>query len=261
MHVSISSTYFGPDPQSLPRLAEIGYRRVEMMRKEQATAPAPELRRLAKELGLELHSVMCWHPGLADADPDRRAQAYQALVDNINWCAALGARVLEVVPMWKGEPAGREEAWQQAADALARGGRLAAGAGVTLAIEPVNKWETRLVNTLEEGARLAAQVGLETVRVMGDTHHMHITERDLCGAVRAAAPYLVHFHFSDNDRQVPGLGQMDLPRLVNTLAEVGYTGSLSLSEMTRQPEPAFAASLALRYTQALIDVAQARLRT
>ena len=258
MQVSVISNFFGPEEQSLPRLAELGYRRIEVMRKEQVALDAGELRTLAERCGLELHSVMCWHPGLADEPGERQAQAWRGLVDNIHWCADLGAKVLEVVPMWKGEPDQRDQAWPRAVEALGRGGELAGERGVTLAIEPVNRWETHLVNTLAEGARMAAEVGLDSVRVMGDTHHMHIGERDLRAAVWAAAPYLVHFHFSDNDRQVPGLGQMDLPGLVNTLARVGYTGSLSLSEVSRRPDPELAASLGLRYTQALIAVAKVR---
>jgi len=258
MKASIIASYLGPEPESIPRLAEIGYRRVEVIRRESASAGAAEIRAAAERAGVEIHSVMCWHPGLADAEEEPRQRAWQALVDNIAWTADLGASVLEVVPMWKGPGEQYDEAWQRAVDALRRGGEQAAASGVVLAIEPVNRWETRLVNTLAQGARMAAQVGHPAVKVMGDTHHMHISEHDLTVAVQAAAPYLVHMHFSDSDRQVPGLGLMDLPRLVNTLARVGYRGSLSLSEMTREGDREANARLALAYTEALVAIAEAR---
>lgn len=258
MQVSAVAHWFGPELESMPRLAEVGYRRVEVTRKEDAKASAADMRALAGRLGVEIHSVMCWNRGIADADEAPRQQAYRSLLDNIAWAADLGAGILETVPMWKGGADDRPAAWERAVTALQRAGQVAAELGVTLVIEPVNRWETSLANTLAEGARMAAEVGLPSVKLMGDTFHMHLCERDLCAAVRQAAPVLAHFHFSDNDRLCPGLGMMDLPHLVNTLAEVGYTGSLSLSEVSRRQDPDLIAGLGLRYTQALIDIAQAR---
>lgn len=258
MQVSAVAHWFGPELESMPRLAEAGYRRLEVTRKQDAKAAAADIRALAGRLDLQVHSVMCWNPGIADGDDSARRQAYELLLDNIAWAADLGAGILETVPMWKGDADERPAAWERAVTALQRAGQVAAERGVTLVIEPVNRWETSLVNTLAEGARMAAEVGLPSVKLMGDTFHMHLCERDLCAAIRQVAPLLAHFHFSDNDRLCPGLGLMELPRLVNTLAEVGYTGSLSLSEVNRRQDPYLIAGLGLRYTQALIDAAEAR---
>jgi len=258
MRLSIISSYFGPEEEGLPRLAAIGYRHLEAGRREDTAISAARFVQVARDCGMQIHSVMSWHGGIADADEGTRRRVFDGLLSNIEWAAELGAKVLEVVPMWRGPAQEREEAWGRAVEALARASERARARGVTLAIEPVSRQQSDLVNTLAQAVAMARAAASDCVKVMGDTHHMHLTERDIARAIREAGPWLVNFHFSDNDRLPPALGQMDLVAVVRALAEVGYQGSLSLSEMAKAPDAETAARLAHGFTQSLIEVCELR---
>lgn len=258
MKLSILSSYFGPEEESLPRLAKIGYRRVEVNKAQATSTPAERIRALAADCGIEIHSVMNWDPGIADADPKVRANAADALQRNIDWAAALGAVVLESFPAWRGEKQDRQKALKVLAEQYHKAAEAAAKVGVTIALEPVSYGETDLINTLAQGAAVVENVNHPALRLMGDTHHMFVCERDPARAVREAAPWLVHMHFSDSNRQPPGLGQMDLVAVVRALAEIGYQGSLSLSEMARVPDAETAARAAYHFCTGLIEICTLR---
>lgn len=258
MKLSILSQYFGPEDKSLPKLAEIGYTRVETSKKENTDVPARQMVKIAADCGIEIHSCMGWHPGIADADAKVRRKVLDGLKENLDWAAELGAKVVESFPSWNGPREERNDAWKRCVGSLREAGEHAAKAGVVIAIEPVMQYETRLVRTLAEGVAMAKEIALDSVKVMGDTHHMHCAERDLPRAIRDAGPWLVNFHFSDNDRLPPGMGQMDLVGIVRALAEVDYAGSVSLSEMARVPDAETAARVAFHYMTGLIAASELR---
>jgi len=260
LKLSILGNYLGREETSLPALAAIGYRRVEMRRKGEVELPVALLREIAGDSGIEIHSMMDWHPGIADADPRQRREVLHRIRDSAAWGAELGAAVLETVPMWSGEPAERADAWKRAVESYQEVGPFVAEHGVTLAIEPITGKGGQLVHTLAQAVAMAREVNLDCVRVMGDTHHMHYEEHDPVRATRDAGPWLVHFHFSDEDRLPPSMGHMDLLGIVRALAEVGYAGSVSLSEMAKLPDPETAARLAYHFMQGAIELAELRER-
>jgi D-psicose/D-tagatose/L-ribulose 3-epimerase len=258
MKLSILSNYLGPEEESLPKLAALGYRRVEMRRKGEVELPVARLRAIAADSGLEIHSMMDWHPGVADEDAARRAEVLDRIKASIAWGAELGARVLETVPMWSGEPAQRPCAWKRAVEVYRDAGAFAAQHAVTLALEPITGRSGQLVQTLAQAVGMAQEVGSDAVRVMGDTHHMHYEEHDPVRATREAGPWLVHMHFSDQGRLPPSMGHMDLLGILRALAEIGYQGSVSLSEMAKRPDAETAARAAYHFMQGAIELAEAR---
>jgi sugar phosphate isomerase/epimerase len=255
MVVSIISNFLGPEDKGLAALASLGYTRVEAPPKGEASLAPSILAGIAQDCGIEIHSVMDWHRGIADADAEMRKQAMRRLAENIEWAHTLGAKVLETVPMWHGSPDERGDAWKRAVEAYSQSAATAKAAGIVLAIEPVRRQESDLVNTLSEGVQMAREVGHPHVRMMGDTHHMHYEDTDPAAAAREAAGWVIHMHFSDNDRLPPGQGVMDLAGIVRALSEIGYEGSLSLSEMAKAPDAETAAREGLRATRGLIEEA------
>ncbi len=258
MKLSILSSYLGPEEESLPRLAKIGYRRVEVNRAQATSVPAQRIRAVAADCGIEIHSVMNWDPGLAAADPGIRAKAAEGLQRNIDWAAELGAKVLESFPGWRGDKKDRDAALNILAAEYHKAAQSAAKVALTIALEPVSYGETDLINTLAQGAAMVQMVNHPALRLMGDTHHMFVCERDPARAIREVADCLVHMHFSDSNRQPPGLGQMDIVSVVRALAEIGYQGSLSLSEMARVPDAETAARVAFQFSTGLIEVCALR---
>jgi len=253
--LSIISDFFGPEEESIPRLAQIGYRRVEVKRRSSTGYRAHELRRICDKYGVEIHSVMGSDRGLVSPEPQTRAQRLEALKDAIRWAEELGAQIVETVPMWHAsEGDSYPQAWRRAKEILSQAADFAAERGIILALEPVNKRESRLINTMAQASRFCREVNSPHLQVMGDLHHMAMEEKDLLRAISSVAARHVHFHFSDNDRLPPGLGHLDLKAVVMRLFETGYQGSLSLSEVARFPDAETAARISYTYTSALLEV-------
>jgi sugar phosphate isomerase/epimerase len=99
--------------------------------------------------------------------------------------------------------------------------------GVTLLYEPLNRYETNLINTLDEGVRFLKALRTQNVKLLADLYHMNIEETNLADALRAAGTYVGHIHFADSNRKAAGLGHTDFAPIVAALKEIGYAGYLS----------------------------------
>jgi sugar phosphate isomerase/epimerase len=103
-------------------------------------------------------------------------------------------------------------------------GEHAAAAGVKVLLEPLNRYEDHMVNTLEQAAGLCQELGLPSVRVIGDFFHMNIEELDPVESLGRAAPYVAHMQLGDSSRLEPGTGHIDFLACIAALDELGYDG-------------------------------------
>jgi sugar phosphate isomerase/epimerase len=103
----------------------------------------------------------------------------------------------------------------------------AQAAGVSLFLEPLNRYEAYIVNRVEQGAAIAAEVGPE-IGVMADFFHMNIEEADIAASIRANAPHIVYVHVADSNRLQPGRGHLDFRPGFRALKEIGYDGPLAI---------------------------------
>jgi sugar phosphate isomerase/epimerase len=112
--------------------------------------------------------------------------------------------------------------------------RAAGTAGVRLVIEPINRYETNWLNTVEEVLDLIGRLGEDNVGVLPDTFHMNIEEADVPAALRRGGARVWHVHAADSNRRAPGWGHLDFGPVVRALGEMGYGGFLS-AEILPQP--------------------------
>ena len=103
---------------------------------------------------------------------------------------------------------------------------VAAAEGVILALEPLNRFETFMLNTVQDGVRLMDAVAQPSVGLLLDTFHMHIEEKSTPDAIRRAGTHIKHFHCSENDRGTVGTGQVAWAETLQALADVHYNGWL-----------------------------------
>jgi D-psicose/D-tagatose/L-ribulose 3-epimerase len=129
-------------------------------------------------------------------------------------------------------PEQRKIEWERAVVGLRRAGEMAADHGVTLAVEPLNRFETDLVNTAEQLVRLLRDVAHPAVRGHLDTFHMNIEEKDLAAAVKLVGADLAYLDASESDRGVPGSGQVDWEGLARGLREISYAGDCVIESFT-----------------------------
>jgi D-psicose/D-tagatose/L-ribulose 3-epimerase len=114
---------------------------------------------------------------------------------------------------------------------LERAAKAAQGFGLKLGIEPCNRYETHLINTGRDAARIIERVGADNIFIHLDTYHMHIEEESFASGFQAAAPFLGYVHVSEANRGVPGRGMLDWPACFKAIAEVGFKGAITLESM------------------------------
>lgn len=174
---------------------------------------------------------------LAARREEQRALGSERLLASIDLASALGAPV--IVGGIRGQlPVGgtssgavRDAALHAVAEAVAHAER----SGVQMLLEPINRYETNFVNTVEAGVELIEAIASPNLRLLIDTFHMNIEEASLTGAIRAAAPVLGYVHLADSNRLAPGLGHVPFDAVLGALDEVGYAGPL-VAEVLPRPD-------------------------
>lgn len=121
-----------------------------------------------------------------------------------------------------------EQAWRYSADCLREVARHAKNLGVDIGIEPVNRYETYLINTCEQALRLREMIGCDNVKIHLDTYHMNIEEKSFYQATRMAGKHLIHYHLCENDRGIPGTGLVKWDDIFKALSEIDYRGYAAL---------------------------------
>jgi sugar phosphate isomerase/epimerase len=140
----------------------------------------------------------------------------------------------------QGRRSGPEAPW--IAEALAEFDAEAGKRGVRFLLEPLNRYEGNVVNTLAEGAALIG--GLAHTSLLADCFHMNIEERSIAEALRGAARHVGHVQLADSNRRPAGLGHTHWPSVAAVLREIGYSGWLS-AEALPYPDPEAAARLGI----------------
>jgi D-psicose/D-tagatose/L-ribulose 3-epimerase len=227
-------------PALLEHVADLGFDVVELPLEQPGDLTAAALRPVLESTGLAPTVVGAMAPGrnLVDAPASEVAatQDYlRACVDlahDIGAGAVCGPFYAATGRVWRMNETEREAAYAELRDHLAPVVDHARAAGVRVGIEPLNRYETSLVNTVAQG--LAALDGLlgPHLGLALDTYHLNIEERDSAASVRAAADHLVHVQVCGNDRGAPGDDQTDWVALLAALDVVAYDGPLVIESFT-----------------------------
>lgn len=100
--------------------------------------------------------------------------------------------------------------------------------GITLALEPLNRFETDMINTVEQAISLIDEINHPSLRVLLDTFHTNIEEKDVAKAIHLLGDKLVHVQGNENDRGIPGTGQVPWLEIRDALRSINYQGSIVL---------------------------------
>ncbi|SIM55324.1 sugar phosphate isomerase/epimerase family protein [Micromonospora cremea] len=170
----------------------------------------------------------------ADEATVRSTQDYLRTVVDV--AATVGSAVIagpayaSVGRTWRLSPAERAAAYAQLRESLTPVVEHAGAAGVTLVVEPLNRYETSLLNTI--GQTLEAIGDLPHCGVALDLYHQNIEETDIPAAIRAAAGRVAHVQVCGNDRGTPGTDHLDWPAILAAIDYTGYTGPLCIESFT-----------------------------
>jgi sugar phosphate isomerase/epimerase len=176
---------------------------------------------------------------LTHADAGRRAEARRFIEGMIDLGGLFGA------PAIIGSMQGRHDgdggvdgptALDYLADALAALGTRAAQYHVPVIYEPLNRYETNLINTMAEGVAFLEARGIPNVVLLADLFHMNIEEVDIAAALEAGGAHIGHVHFVDSNRRAVGCGHIDIAPIASALRAIGYDHYLS-AEAFPYPDP------------------------
>ncbi len=126
-----------------------------------------------------------------------------------------------------------EQHWIRSSTALREVATYALDRGMTLGLEPVNRYETFLVNTCEQALRLREMIGCDNVGIHLDAYHMNIEEDEFYTPTVKAGPFLCHYHMSESHRGIPGRGVVDWDGIYRGLADSGYSGLVGLESFVQ----------------------------
>jgi sugar phosphate isomerase/epimerase len=216
-------------PAACAAATELGFDAIELFAPGPEAIDPAELKALLEQHGLNLAAVgtgagmVIEKLSLTDPDPDRRAAAIHFVKTMISLGGPFGAPAIvgSMQGRWGGGVS-KEQALAWLADALKDLGAHARQFRIPLIYEPLNRYETNLINTLSDGVYFLEQEAIPNVVLLADLFHMNIEEADLPEAIRHAAKHLGHVHFVDSQRNPAGTGHLDFEPIADALRQIGY---------------------------------------
>ena len=172
---------------------------------------------------------------IASADRETAERGKQRIMNAISMARDLGAQQMGGViysALTKYTVAPTSEGRAHCIDILGDCAVAAKEAGIVLTIEPINRYETNLINTAAQGVALIEEIGADNIVLHLDTFHMNIEENDVAEAIRVAGPKLGYFEVSESHRGYLGSGQVNFEPAFRTLVEIGYSGAIGFEAFT-----------------------------
>jgi sugar phosphate isomerase/epimerase len=250
--------YQGEVEKSLAKIAAWGYEGVELAVRDPSLLEVAHIEKIISEKNLSVPAIgtgqAYGEEGLSFTHPDGevRKKAMARLNAHIDFASHFEALV--IIGLIRGkvlDSVKRPQAMQWLVEALRQCAAAANEKGIKLAVEPINRYETNLVNTVAEGLDLIGKAGAENVGLLLDTFHMNIEEPSLEASIRQAGRRLFHVHIADSNRWYPGAGHLDFARVVSALQQARYDGYLS-AEILPLPDADTCAERAMKFVRALL---------
>lgn len=239
MRFGVCTWVFGGAPMATvaQKLAGMGYDGLELFG-DRAHSPST-LKPLMDGLGLRVLSITPENVDLAHPDPGVRREALDYYRWAIDLAAGLGCPIVSCHgAVGRVRPLATQEAelayLREGVAALAEAARAA---GVRIAVEVLNRYESHLVNTARQALDLLEGIDPATAGILLDAYHMNIEEARPDEAVRLAGKRLFLFHVADSNRAAPGRGHTDWAALFAALRAAGYSGDVIVECTASGPDP------------------------
>ena len=238
--VSTSSTKFSALAfkenlkDSIKKVADLGFDGAELAVRNPKNVDLENVISLLKKNHLDAPAIgtgqAYGEEGLSFSNPDEavRKTAVERINDQIIFASNFNAQV--IIGLIRGkieEGVERVEAEKWTIDCLRRCTEFAKEYNIRLTLEPVNRYESNFINTLNDGIEFIKRVGASNLGLLADTFHMNIEEISIYDSIVQAKDYITHVHFADSNRWAPGCGHLDFAQIVQTLKKIGYQGYVS----------------------------------
>jgi sugar phosphate isomerase/epimerase len=227
---------------------ELGFEVVELSLRAPADIDLVALKRLLRDSGLAVSALATAQACLFDSlcltsdQASVREATVKHLQAEIALASELGSAIIfgGIRGRLEGEPAVQAGRRAAALDAMARCAHHAAGMGVEILIEPINRYETNFINTTDEAIALLDELKLPGLSILLDTFHMNIEEVSITDAIRQTGSRLGYMHLVDSNRRAPGQGHLPFDSILHVLDDIGFAGPL-VAEVMPLPDDETAA--------------------
>lgn len=238
---------------------ELGFDAIELFAPGPDAVPAGRIQELLYTYKLKLAAVGTgagWvkHKlSLTAADQAQRQAAINFITQMMHYGSNFGAPAIIGSMQGTSSPeVPRELALRYLGEALTSLDQTATKIGVKLIYEPLNRYETKLLNRQQQAAEFLKELGTKSVVLLADLFHMNIEEQDLSAAIIAAGSYIGHIHFVDSNRQAAGFGHINFTPIMQALKKNNYQGYLS-AEALPSPDSITAATQTMKAFRELVD--------
>lgn len=214
--------------------AQLGFDGIEIFPSDAKSLDPSAIRSVVSETGLEVAAIGTgagWvkhQLRFTDPDPAVREKAIAFASEVVDFAALFGAPAIIGSLQGRADPGvERNQALDYLALALETLGSRAEAAGAPLLYEPLNRYETNLLNRLGDAADFVSALRTRNVRVLADLFHMNLEEESLADSIRSAGPWVGHVHFADSNRRAVGFGHTPIAPVADALREIRYSGYVS----------------------------------
>tara|TARA_Y100000588_G_scaffold389533_1_gene492432 strand:- start:4948 stop:5784 length:837 start_codon:yes stop_codon:yes gene_type:complete len=214
---------------------EAGYNCVEVSLLGQTYKNAEKIYHLAKELNIIITCTtgLAQDEDISSDNSEVRMNGIKALKKAIEITSIMGSSILTGVIhcAWgisKSKGKNKQDKYKYSSDSIKETTSILENKKIKLGIEPLNRYETDFINTVDEGLKLCSLINHPNVGLLLDVYHMNIEEKDISKSIINAKNKLFHFHVAENDRGIPGTGSIKWEKIFNALKEINYDEYVTL---------------------------------
>lgn len=217
------------------KVSEMGFNIIEIPVENKELIDWPKLKEIVKEAGLQvtISGAFGANRDISNEDPKIRESGLNYIIDCIKIAEFMDSRIFGG-PVYSAvgktrfitdDQKKRERAW--CIENLRKAGKVAEDHGVVVGVEPLNRFESDMINTVDQALSLVREVNNPNIKIQLDTFHNNIEEKDIAETIRKLGRnMLCHVQGNESDRGTPGTGNVDWSGVQAALAEIEYDGAV-----------------------------------
>lgn len=216
------------DPKVIPRVEELGFDGIEIPPEDPKKFDVKKTKDVLSTVKIKCSSI-CAVVGedrdLTSPDKAVRENALKYLKFCCDVAAELGTDIVvgcAYAPVGKVYFEDKEAAWKLSVEGFREYAKYAKDRGLYVAVEPINRYETSMINLVSQALKYIEDVGMDNVGINYDTYHANIEEKSFRESIKLAGKYLLHIHSCENDRGAPGSGHIPWQEISEALKYIGY---------------------------------------
>jgi len=225
-------TYKGNLIEGIKIAKKLGYSAVELAIRDPKIIDYDEILNVLKEENIEISAIGTGRAfteeglSLSSLDAEIRNRAIERIKEDINFAKLFNSFV--IIGLIRGKPENKELALKILKDSVKECGEYAQNLGVKILIEPINSLETTLLNKFSEAYEFIEDLGLDNLGILADTYHMNKEEESIYETILKYRDKIWYVHVADDNRGIPGTGNLDFSEVFKALREINYNGFVSL---------------------------------